>query len=75
MAAWMAKTALTVLLCAVSYWMWSSGPSAAEWLGLGYLDLVARALVIFLALSLADVLLERLPESLKTSQSEATHDE
>jgi len=73
MAAWITKTALTLLLCAACWWLGTSNVRAAEWLGLGYLDLAVRALEIVLVLSLSDALLEHLPQSLQTSQSDATH--
>ncbi len=51
---------VTLALCAACWWIWSTSFSLAAMMHVGELDLVVRILAIFVALSLADVVQERL---------------
>jgi hypothetical protein len=48
---------VTVVLCAVSWWLWVGDHALAWRLGLGELDLPVRVIAIFVFLSLADRLI------------------
>ncbi len=59
-AAFVMRLAVTLALCAASWWLWTMSFSVAAWLQLGELDLFVRILTIFVMLSLVEAVHERL---------------